>query len=617
MPEGSGFLTLIVIPVALVLIIVFLLLFARLMGRFYVKVAPNEVLVKFGRRYTWDDGHVLGYKLITGGASWVLPFLESARTLPLSAFQLKLNVTNVPSQEGVRVTVGAVAIVKVGTEEMMLKNAVNRFLDSNLEQIGAFAKEALEGSLRGVVARLTVEELVKDRTKFSAEVQEQVTPDLRRLGLILDNFLIQEIGDTEGYIDALGAKRTAEVKRDAAIAEAYARRDEEIRVAEAIRESKIKSSEAQRDGDVAMASAMQQISDAVRQKEVVEAQNNAKIMAEQAKVKIIADQSAAEEERKLRVLRVQAEEAEVLARTGLQDKERSLNEKKLEATVIVESRKGAEAKLISAEGAKNALLVEANAAREADVIKAGGEKLAATERAMANYVVREKEAEAARLSMELEGRGRKEQQTAEAEGLKALAEAKQKELEAEAAGLRATRLAEAEGQKAKLLAEAEGMRQRLLAEAEGLRARGLAEAEAILQKAKAFNELGKAGQMLEILARIPAIIDEVGSAGKEIVTPIAEAMAKGLGQVSEVRIIDMGGANGQASSLERFAASIPKTVFNTLQSANALGLGKVMSELAEKLNISPEALAEFIDENHGKHSTQTDSHVDADEEREK
>ncbi|MDX2176535.1 MAG: SPFH domain-containing protein [Candidatus Sumerlaeia bacterium] len=588
----------ILIPVAVLAMAVALFVVARLMGRFYVKVAPNEVLVKFGRTYMWADGQKYGYKLITGGAALVIPFLESARTLPLSAFQLKLHVTNVPSHEGVRVTVGAVAIVKVGTEERMLQYAVNRFLDSSLEQIGAFAKEALEGSLRGVVARLTVEELVRDRTKFSAEVQEQVTPDLRRLGLVLDNFLIQDISDEEGYIDALGARRTAEVKRDAAIAEAEARRDEEIRVADANREAKIKSSEAQRAGDVAQARAMEEISNAVRQKEVVEAQNAAQISSERARVEIVASQAAAQEDRKLRVFKVEAVQAETEASINLQEKEKILNERRFEATTIVEAEKKAQANVIQADGQKKATLITADATREADIIKAGGERLAATERAQANYIMAEKQAQADRLRQEQEGLGAKQRQLAESEGLKAMAEAKQRELEAEAAGLRAKKLAEADGEKAARLAVAEGERARLSAEAEGVRLRGLAEAEAVLRKAEAFSQLGPAGQLLEIIDRSPEVIDALGRAGREIVSPLAEAIGNGMANVGEVRIVDLGGGNGNGggTALDRFIQGVPRSVFATLESAKALGLGPLVEEVAKKLNISPESVIDFLHE---------------------
>jgi flotillin len=595
-----------VVPAAIVVLVFALVAIVTVFARGYVKVAPNEVLAVSGA-FIKEQPDGTSFKLVTGGGAYVIPVFQRADRLALNAFQIKLQVNNVPSLEGVRVTVFAVATVKIGVERELLSNAVQRFLHSSLEHIGAFAKEALEGSLRGVVARLTVEELVKDRAKFSAEVQEQVTVDLRKLGLVLDNFLIQDIGDSEGYIDALGKRRTAEVKRDAAIAEADAKRDEEIRVAEATRDAKIQSSEAMRAGEVAAAKAAEDISNALRRKEVIQAQNNAQMSAESAKVPIIASQAAAEEERKLRVLKVQAEQAEVEARIQLQDQERHLNEKRLEATVIIESQKRAEANLIAAEGEKKAMLVKADATREADIIKAGGERIAASERAQAAYVIAEKQAEAERLRMELEGRGLRERQLGESEGRKALAEAQQRELEASAAGLRAQRLAEAEGVRASLLAEAEGKKASKLAEAEGVRAilsaeadgvraRGLAEAEALVQKAEAFSRLGHTGQLLEIIDRAPHVIDALGKAGQQIVTPLAEAMGKGLANVGEVRIVDLGGgsANGGSTALERYATGIPRAMFQTLESARAMGFGPLIGELADKIGISKEALEELV-----------------------
>ena len=62
-------------------------------------------------------------------------------------------------------------------------------------------------------------------------MQEGVSDDLQKLGLIIDNFLIQDVSDDGGYIDALGKRRTAEVQRDAEIGKAAAKRDEQIRVA--------------------------------------------------------------------------------------------------------------------------------------------------------------------------------------------------------------------------------------------------------------------------------------------------------------------------------------------------------------------------------------------------
>lgn len=584
--------------VILVTLLIVLAIVGKLAQRLLVKVAPSQVLVKSGRVPVLEKKLPKNYRLVTGGSVLVVPIFHRIDFLPLNAFQLKLQANNVPSLEGVRVTCFAVASVKISTEENMMDNAVSRFLGKDLAHIGMFAKEALEGSLRGVVARLTVEELVKDRTKFSAEVQEQVTPDLRKLGLVLDNFLIQDISDADGYIDALGAKRTAEVKRDAAIAQAEASRDEQIRVAEATRAAKIESSEARRAGEVAEAVAMEAISNSSRQRDIVDARNKAAVMAEQSRAPLIGKQAGAEEEKKLRVLTVEAEQAETMARIGLQEQEKDLNNARYEATVLVEAQKKAEATVIEAEGRRKATVVEAEAVRDAEIIRAKAEKEAATDRAEARFIATQRDAEAARLKMEQEGLGRQQMSQAEAEGQKALSVARQKDLEAEAAGLKAKKLAEAEGLKASMLAEAEGMRARLMAEAEGIRERGLAEAEGLKQKAAAFAELGDAGKLLEMLDRAPGLIEAAGSAAREAVTPLADAMGKGVASIDEVRIIDMGGSsNAGNNAFDRFSRGIPQTVYATLEGAKALGFGPVLAELANKLNLSPEALAAMIGSN--------------------
>jgi flotillin len=59
------------------------------------------------------------------------------------------------------------------------------------------------------------------------------------MGLTIDSFVIKNIQDDQGYLDALGKPRTAEVKRDAAIGEAEAARDATIKSAEARQEGEM------------------------------------------------------------------------------------------------------------------------------------------------------------------------------------------------------------------------------------------------------------------------------------------------------------------------------------------------------------------------------------------
>jgi len=60
--------------------------------------------------------------------------------------------------------------------------------------------------------------------------------DLEKMGIGLDALTIQEISDDEGYLDALGKRRTAEVKRDAEIGQAEANRDSKIKASLALQE---------------------------------------------------------------------------------------------------------------------------------------------------------------------------------------------------------------------------------------------------------------------------------------------------------------------------------------------------------------------------------------------
>ena len=76
------------------------------------------------------------------------------------------------------------------------------------------ATDTLSGILRQIVGTLTVEDIIRDREKIAGQVLNAAVTELGKLGFQLDNFVIQKITGQEGYIEALGKKRTAEVKRN-------------------------------------------------------------------------------------------------------------------------------------------------------------------------------------------------------------------------------------------------------------------------------------------------------------------------------------------------------------------------------------------------------------------
>jgi flotillin len=213
-----------ILPVLLVLVAVVLLVVLMTAVRNYIKVPPNKVAVFYGRKHRTPDGKLVGFRLVTGGAGWKWPVLENVTYLDLSVFPIDLDVRDVPNIDGVLVSVQAVANVKVRSDEQSLTAAAERFLGSTVSEIKQIAYKNLEGHLRSIVGRLTVEEIVRDRSKFNQEVLTEATSDLAKIGLGVDVLTIQKVSDAEGYIEALGKKRTAEVKRDAQIGEANAAR---------------------------------------------------------------------------------------------------------------------------------------------------------------------------------------------------------------------------------------------------------------------------------------------------------------------------------------------------------------------------------------------------------
>src|SRR5207244_951394 len=102
-------------------------------------------------------------------------------------------------------------------------------------QIQAIALQTLEGHLRAIIGKLTVEELYKDRDKFAQNVLSESAVDFAKMGLEIVSFTIKEIHDNQGYLDALGKPRTAEVQRDAEIGKANAQSLQQIQIAKAQR----------------------------------------------------------------------------------------------------------------------------------------------------------------------------------------------------------------------------------------------------------------------------------------------------------------------------------------------------------------------------------------------
>jgi len=217
------------------------IMFAR---RFLYVCAPNEMLVFSGRQTTRPDGARVGFRIVTGGRAWRVPFIEKVEGMDMRTIPIDIHVSNAYSNGGIPLNVQAVANVKVTNDPTLVYNAVERMLGRTAIEIQQVARETLEGSVRGIIATLTPEQVNEDRLKFAHEVQQEAESDLAKLGIQLDTLKIQAVSDEVNYLNSIGRAQIAELLKQAAIAESNARNEANKRAATATAKADIATSAA-------------------------------------------------------------------------------------------------------------------------------------------------------------------------------------------------------------------------------------------------------------------------------------------------------------------------------------------------------------------------------------
>lgn len=326
------------------------------------KVGPNQVLIISGRGEGRSDAGrmVSRFHVVTGGRSFVWPVLERVDDLSLEIMTIDITTPDVPTSQGVPVTVDGVAQVKIGSDENSIRTAAIQFLSRTQEQIEHVAHETLAGHLRAILGTLTVEQLYRDREAFAQKVQEVSGADMASMGMEIVSFVIKDISDQEGYLEALGRPRIAEVKRDAAIGEAEADRDATIR-----------SALARQEGEAAKYSAETRIAESRKDFEVQQATYAAEINRQKAEADLAYTLQQNIENQRVKAEEVQIEIVEKQKRIEVQEQEVSRREKELEATV----RKPAEAERFKTQTLAEArkFQLQTEAAGEAEAIRQRGQ----------------------------------------------------------------------------------------------------------------------------------------------------------------------------------------------------------------------------------------------------
>lgn len=343
-------------------IVVVLILLIVVFASRYRTVKADEAMIVTGA-LTRD-----GMKIVKAGGAFVWPIIQNASFLSLQVQTLDIRTPEVYTIHGVPVMVDGVAQIKIKGDQESIATAAEQFLGRPEDELRSIATQTMEGHLRAILGRMTVEDVYRNREEFARNVQEVAASDLNKMGLQIVSFTIRDVRDKNGYLEALGQPQIAAVKRDAEIAKANALRDEQIAKSKALEE-----------GKKAEFAAETNIAEAQKEMEV----KKAAFKQEQDMKRAEADQAyKLQEARALQAVKAEEMQIQVIEREKLielETKEIERRERELEATV----KKQAEAERFAQEQRAEAerYLIEAKAKAEAEAVRLAGVANADKERA--------------------------------------------------------------------------------------------------------------------------------------------------------------------------------------------------------------------------------------------
>ncbi len=304
------------------LLAVGILFFIFLIKQFLFIARPNEAVVLSGKGFVAEDGTRLGYRVIQQGRrGFRIPVLHRLDRMDMRTLPVDIVVQNAYSAGNIPLKIHAIANVKIHSDPRYIGNAIERFLGRAVREIQVVAQQTLEGAVREVIASLTPEEVNEDRLKFAERLIETAEDDLHKLGLQLDTLKIQNVSDDTGYLDSLGRPRIAAALQAAENAENEAQ--QEITRAQA---------DAGRRAEVAKAAAETSILQQQNELRRVRAELEGQAQSVEREAEAAAKTARAEAEKELQTLRA------------------TLEQKRLQADVVIPAEMQQKAQAILAVG---------------------------------------------------------------------------------------------------------------------------------------------------------------------------------------------------------------------------------------------------------------------------
>merc|ERR1711981_1029270 len=261
---------------------------------------------------------------------------------------INVESSNVNCVNGVHVSVSGVAQCKINAEtDASLHIACENFLGMPEHRVNEVINQTMEGHQRAIISTMTVEEVFRDREKFSQNVRDCAQPDIAKLGVHILSYTISSVTTSNGYLKALGKPTIALVHRDARIGEAEARRDADIAIASATQAK-----------DEKVFATKLEIEKMKNDRDLIVAANQKEINTEQAIAELAKRMKEAEVNQTLVNEKMQISVIEKTAEARVMDEEVKYQDKHLEATVK-----------LKAETEKYKMEVKANAEKQKEILK--------------------------------------------------------------------------------------------------------------------------------------------------------------------------------------------------------------------------------------------------------
>ena len=360
-----------VIAKLMVLMILFLMMMS---ARLFRKAGPHEALIVYGIR---------GTRVVKGHATIIFPVGENCRGLSLELMSFDVAPKqDLYTQQGVAVTVEAVAQIKVKSDPESILTAAEQFLTKPPDEREGLIRLVMEGHLRGIIGQLRVEEIVKQPEMVGERMRSTCADDMNKMGLEVISFTIKEVRDKNDYITNMGRPDVARIKRDADVAAAEAERDTAIKRAEAAREAAIAKAKADQERVLAETLSQAKQAEAQRDLEVKKAEYLEMVKRQQAQADKAYEIQANVMQQQVRAEEVTIRQVEKEHEIKVQDAEILRRERELTATVLkqaeierkrIETLAEAERQRLITEAEGRAASIRAEGEAEAEIIFKKGE----------------------------------------------------------------------------------------------------------------------------------------------------------------------------------------------------------------------------------------------------